>query len=76
MTCHDLDQLLDDHIDGHLAPPIVASMHRHTRLCERCAGHVRTYCCTVDMVRASFDHAADAPVPSALLDRLLAIASH
>jgi anti-sigma factor RsiW len=43
MTCRDLIDILDDYLDGALAPELVRDLERHLEECAPCRAYIATY---------------------------------
>jgi anti-sigma factor RsiW len=66
LTCHDVIDVLDDHLDGALAPEDAAALERHLAGCEPCRAYLATYRKT----RALGAQAARLEMPDEMLTRL------
>jgi anti-sigma factor RsiW len=43
MTCRELNEVLDDYLDGALAPELVRDLERHLEDCAPCRAYIATY---------------------------------
>ncbi|HEU5193485.1 MAG TPA: zf-HC2 domain-containing protein [Methylomirabilota bacterium] len=66
MTCHDVIGLLDDYLEGMLAPEDVIALERHLADCVPC----RAYLVTYQRTRALGAEAARLEMPDEMRTRL------
>jgi anti-sigma factor RsiW len=43
MICRELIEIIDDYLDGALAPAVVQQLDRHLRECAPCRAYIATY---------------------------------
>ena len=43
MICRELIEIIDDYLDGALAPDVVAELERHLEQCAPCRAYIATY---------------------------------
>ena len=43
MICRELIEIIDDYLDGTLAPDVVRELERHLGECEPCRAYIATY---------------------------------
>jgi len=43
MICRGLIAVIDDYLDGNLAPDVVTELERHLAVCEPCRAYLSTY---------------------------------
>lgn len=71
LTCEEVLALLSDHLDGDLAPGVLASVEQHLSACDGCTKFGAEFRATVAALRA---HAAAGPrLPPRLRARLDAL---
>jgi anti-sigma factor RsiW len=74
MTCHDLIEFLDLYLDGGLQPTRRALFDSHLDECPDCRSYVRSYRLATLAGRRAMSLAPPTPVPSALIEAVLAAA--
>lgn len=67
LRCQDIVELLDDYLDGALAPRVAAALEAHLEGCRDCTAFLRTYRGTVRATR----RLKEADLPAELRDRLI-----
>jgi len=75
MTCHDLEEALDDFLSGDLAPEARAAFDAHLAACAPCRDHVRGYRRTIRAVKDVLAEEGRDPSPAfaaAIVDVLVA----
>jgi anti-sigma factor RsiW len=43
ITCHELIDVIDDYLDGQLAPADVDALEQHLAVCDACRAYLATY---------------------------------
>ncbi len=75
LSCKDVDERLDDYVDGTLPFFTRLRMTMHFFMCAACRGYVKTYRKTIDLAKSSIkgpDHqGADESVDEALVQDIL-----
>jgi anti-sigma factor RsiW len=64
--CNELVGLLADFVEGRLPPDIHGELQRHLAACPRCVAQVKTYQCTVSLLRSIRDEDLPAELRSTL----------
>ena len=69
MICRELIAVLDEYLDGTLAPDVVTELERHLAVCDPCRAYIATYRKTRELgARVS-----DVPMPEEMTRRLRAL---
>ncbi|MGH7803910.1 MAG: anti-sigma factor family protein [Candidatus Binatia bacterium] len=73
MTCRELTDFLDDHLEGNLPTSVAEEFEDHLSVCPDCRTYVRNYRQTVALARdsANADEPLPGNVPEALVDAVL-----
>ena len=72
MTCRECAEFLSDYLDGDLAVEIRLVFERHLSLCPNCVTYLEQFRATVVAGQAAFGDDAEADVPEALIQAILA----
>ncbi len=80
MTCREVADFIQDFLSGELAPDVRHEFQRHLDLCASCRHYIAIYIAAGELGRAvcaeETASAAEAGVPSDLLDAILAARRH
>jgi anti-sigma factor RsiW len=69
MICRDVIAILDEYLDGTLAPDVVTELERHLAVCEPCRAYLATYRKTRELGA----RAASVDMPEEMKTRLRAL---